>query len=355
MRKSIQNLVEIVIPTHNRTDFLKRVLDYYAKTGTQFNFIIADSSSPKNKLYNRKLIKSYPTLKISYIDSFPENLEQHVKFSQMVKFIKLKYCVFCPDDDFIVPSGIKECVKFLEKNPDYSAAHGTYLGFYLFKGVLGNKSFWWNFRYSNSSITAERAGRRVFSYLCNLNLVMWAVRRTNLVKSCYKELSRVKFDPFLLLMYGELLPDTLTVLFGKVKRLKTLYAARQYFFSIATNYVTLNDAVNTTEYQTEYAKFRSSLVKNLIKLDNLSRGQAIQTIDLAMERYLKYSYQEYLVNKVNRTFRYFPLIQKILRLFQAIYLFSKDKTNQLGKVDQPSSKYFNDFEVIRQIVLQHNI
>lgn len=344
--------IDIVIPTHNRSDLLRRVLDYYSNNGKEFNFIIADSSSLQNKARNKKLISTYPKLKILYIDKFSENLQQHIKFAKMVKYVKSKYVCFCADDDFIVPNGIKECVNFLDKNPDYAAAHGSYIGFYLFK-YLGYKSFWWNFRYSHQSISDSSSEKRLASHLSNFTLVMWAVRRTSLVKACYKELLKANFDPFLLLMYGELLPDVLTVIYGKVKRLKTFYAARQYFFSIATNYKTLIDAINTKKYDQEYIKFRDSLVNNLIKKNFVPKNEAVKIIDSAMDKYLKYSYQEYLVNRLNRSLRHFPkFILKGFRLLHARYLLSKDKKDQIGLIDNPSSKYFNDFEAIRHFVLK---
>lgn len=346
--------IDIVIPTHNRTDLLRRILDYYSKVGQEFNYIIADSSNQENKAGNKKLVRSYSKLKILYVDNFPQNIEQHTKFTRMVQYIKSKYVCFCADDDFLIPNGIKECVNFLEKNPDYVAAHGSYIGFYLFKGLLGYKRFWWNYRYLHRSISDKNPEKRLASHIANFTLVMWAVRRKDIVKICYRELSKANFDPYLLLIYGELLPDFLTVIYGKVKRLKTFYGARQYFFSIATHYSHLIDALNTKEFDKEYAKLRNSLVRNLIKKSSISKNMAAEIVDSSMNKYLKYSYQEYLVTRINRILGHFPIIQKVFRLLHARYLLSKRKTDPIGVIDSPSSKYFTDFESIRQSVLKHN-
>lgn len=346
--------IDIVIPTHNRPDLLRRVLDYYSNNGKEFNFIIADSSSPQNKARNKKLISTYPKLKILYIDKFSENLQQHIKFAKMVKYVKSKYVCLCADDDFIVPNGIKECVNFLEKNPDYVAAHGSYIGFYLFK-FLNFKSFWWNFRYSHRSISHRNPEKRLVSHISNFTLVMWAVRRSDVVKTCYQELSKANFDPYLLLTYGELLPDFLTVVYGKIKRLKTFYGARQYFLSIATNYSHLIDALNTQAFDVEYAKLKNSLVRNLIKKSIISKNKAAEIIDSSMDKYLKYLYQEYLVTRINRMLGHLPIIQRGFRLLHARYLLSKNKKDPIGVIDNPSSKYFADFEAIRQSVLKHNL
>ncbi len=338
--------VDIVIPTHNRIDLLRRILDYYQEYGRDFNFIVADSSSPTNKVRHKKLVSTYSKLNILYIDRFSPNLEQHIKFAKMVKYIKSKYVVFCADDDFIIPNGIRQCVQFLQKNPDYAAAHGSYIGFYLFKGILSYKSFWWNFRYAHHSITGKSPEKRLASHLGNFTLALWAVRRTDQVKACYQELLKANFDPDLLLMFGELLPDALTAVYGKIKRLKVFYGARQYFFSIATNFQTLIDGQSSGKYQEEYNKFKNCLVNNSL---------SPKIIDSTMEKYLKYSYQEHLVNKVNRILGIAPgFVSKGLRLLHAAYLFSKDKKDRIGLIDNPSSSYFHDFAAIRQSVLEHD-
>lgn len=352
------NKIDLVIPTHNRTDLLKRILDYYQKEGQDFNFIVADSSNKTNKTINKNLVKSFDKLKIQYVDKFSENLPQHIKFGKMIQYIKSKYCVFCPDDDFITPNGIRACINFLEKNPDYVAAHGTYIGFYLFKGILKFRKFLWNLRYQHNSISNNTPHERLSNHLSNFTLVLWAVRRTSVVRNCYKELLKTNFDQKLLLMFGELLPDMLTVISGKVKRLEILYAARQYFFSIASNYLTLLDAVHTNLYHQEYNKFKICLMNNLQKEEKITKQKAEQVIDSAMEKYLQSSssYQEYLVNRINRFLNQGPLFfAKALRTLHTAYLFSKRKDSSISRLNQTSSKYYPDFEFIRQIVLKYNI
>lgn len=352
----MNNLVDLIIPTFNRPDFLERILNYYSTYGKDFNFIIADSSNSTNKRRNKKIISTYAKLNIRYLDKFPQNLQQHNKFAEMIKFAKSKYCVFCADDDFIIPNGIKEAVNFLEKNSDYSAAHGTYISFYVHTTPFGLKKFWWRFLYNPYSITYSNPINRLAFHLTNYNMVVWAVRRTNILKICYEEFSKSKIDPYLLPNFGELLPDVLTVIFGKIKHLNTFYGARQAFSQILSSYPSLTDAKKAGIYNREYEKFKNCLLNNLSKVGNISKEKFVKTIDAAMEKYIEYSYQEHLVNRLNLILKYFPeLIQKGLRLLHARYLFSKDKRNQIGQVDEPSSRYFNDFETIRQTVLKHNI
>lgn len=350
------NKIDIIIPTYNRTELLKRVLDYYQQFGNDFHFIIADSSSPRNKKRNHDLVKSYLNLDILYIDKFSPKLAQSRKFQEIVKYAKNRYCLFCADDDFVVPNAIRKSVDFLEKHPDYTTAHGTYIGFYLFKNILGSSKFWWKFRDNPINLTDSDPLKRLSSHLKNYTLVNFAVRRTEVVKFCYREYSKVDLDPYLTAIIGELIPDCLTVISGKVKNINTLYGARQYFGSILSYYPTFHDAKKNGLYQSEYGKFKNSLIKNISQKYNIPKEKSDAVIDSSMENYLIFSYQEYFMNKINLNLRNFPKIfSQALRLLHSSYLFSKAKKSSLGIISQSSSKYFKDFYRINQSVLQSKI
>lgn len=350
----MKNQIDLVIPTYNRPHLLRRILEYYYQNGKDFNFIIADSSSTENKARNKKIVDSYPDLNILYIDKFPQKMKQHYKFIGMISYIKSKYCVFCADDDFIVPNAIKEAVNFLEKNPDYSAAHGTHIGFETFKFFLFNK-FFWLFRQSPYSISSSDPVERVSRHLTDYSPVIWAVRRTEVVKTCYREFQKVKFDPYVLPVFGELLPDMLTVIYGKVKNLNNFYAARQYFGSILSFYPSLIDAKKAGLYNSEYNKFKKSLVTNLSKQKGVTRNRASKMLDQAIERYIKYSYQGHLMGNINLILSKLPrFISIIFRILNAAYLFSKPKKDKVGLIGNASSKYFEDFNKIKSCVLNYH-
>lgn len=350
------NTVDIIIPTYNRTDLLKRVLDYYQEYGREFNFIVADSSNPKNKKQNCKLVKSYTTMKILYLDKFSDTLIQSRKFGEMVKYAKSKYCVFCADDDFIVPSGLRKAIAFLEKNPDYVAAHGTYIGFHLFKSIIGSSSFWWKFRHAPQSISSSNPLLRLNDLLTTSTQIIWSVRRTSVVKACYQEFMKVNIDPYLLPILGELLPDALTVIFGKAKSLNTFYSARQYFGSVISYYPSLTDAKNAGIFDKEYSKVKKCLTDNIAKREKVTRIHIANTIDSAIETHIKFSYQQHLMGRINFILKYFPsFVSKAVRLLHVCYLFSTNNTNKIGNISDPSSLYFEDFNKVRQCVIRHNI
>ena len=343
-------MIDLIIPTYNRPYFLRRILDYYNSYKVNYNIIVADSSSKDNKKLNKDIISSYPKLKILYIDQFPMKMVSHQKFGQMVKYAKSKYVCFCADDDFITPSGIKEAINFLEKNPDYSSAHGTYISFYIFKSLFNSKSFWWKFIYPYKSITSLSPKERLISHLSNYYQVLWAVRRTGVVKKSYEEFIKFKVDPIL---FGELLPDMLTLMCGKMKRLNTFYGARQAFSTSYSYWPSVQDSIKMGTYKAAYRDFRNCIASNLQKFGILKQ-EAEKIVDLHMSKYLKHSTQEHLTGRVNLFLKQFPdFISKSLRLLYVIYLFSEDKKDRIGQINSLSSKYFQDFNNIRKFVLKY--
>ena len=78
------------------------------------------------------------------------------KLYKMLNFIKTKYCVFCADDDFIIPNAIAKGIKFLDKNPDYIAVGGQNINFYVKKSGNDKVMFKWNRIHYKSSINISR-------------------------------------------------------------------------------------------------------------------------------------------------------------------------------------------------------
>src|SRR3989344_5577464 len=110
--------VTIVIPSYNRHRQLNRLLEYYSHY--RIPIIVADSTKsvfPNRNKYENVKYYHYPNLPYAH------------KLPLIYKKVKTKFVLFCADDDFVIPSAIKECVQFLEKNSDYNSAHGHYIFF----------------------------------------------------------------------------------------------------------------------------------------------------------------------------------------------------------------------------------
>lgn len=346
-------MVDVLIPTHNRPEFLKRVLEYYLKNGNYFNFIITDSSNRTNKIKNKKIVSEFKNLKILYKNNLSEKLVQSIKFAETIKLVKSKYCVFCGDDDFIVPAAIVQSVKFLEKNTDYVSAHGEYIGFHYFRRFPQKFRLWWKIRYQPHDIDEDSALKRLEFHLKNYVHVIWSVKRTVIAKRCYKEFLASHYDSKVLAVMGELSPDSLTVIYGKVKNLKILYGARQLFGSVISYFPTLFDAKKTSLYQVEYAKYERSLLKNFSY--SLS-SEEIKRIRDSFNVYNSFSKQEHNINQINLFLSRLPvLFPYLIRQIHIFYLFSRNRFGKLGDISRVDSNFYHDYKQIKDIVKKYGI
>ncbi len=343
--------VDLFIPTYNRPDYLERILSFYNLYNLDFNIIIADSSSEKNKRLNKKIAASFPKLKILYRDEFSPTTVSHHKFGQMLKYAKAKYTVFCADDDFIIPEGIQQAVDFLEENPDYASAHGSYISFYAHKNLTSKKKFWWMYIYPYRSITSADPLERLRVEPFDCQQVLYALRRTKIVKACYKELLESKVDPIL---FGERLPEVLTIILGKMKRLPNFYGARQAFSTSYSYWPTERDYIRQGRFDKEFEKFKKSVIKIMQNISNVKKEKISEIVDTNMKIYLSFSSQQYLVARVNLLLSYLPkFVLKMAKALHARYLFSKPKKDLIGLIDNPKSAFFKDFNNVQNIVLKY--
>lgn len=339
--------VTIIIPTYNRPNYLRRILDYYREEKNDFEIISADSSSDENKKLNKKIISLFSNLKILYLDNYPDKINPWYKFADATNYAKSKYCLFCADDDFITLNGINKAVDFLENNPDFVVAHGRYMGFYLKTKKNGEKQFCWRPIYHQESIISPNPAVRLKSHLSNyLSPTIYAVYRIDFLKMIYKELLSSKVDP---LLFGELLPSMITLIYGKMKRLDILYAARQVYPKNGY-WPSLMDFIKEGKYDQEYIKFRKCLATHLSKVALMDAKEAEKIIDDGMDVYLKNSFFNLnckIKNAFNRLGLPFWLEEKIKSIYRTMFSAKPIK----GFPDYLDG---DDFNKIRNCVLSHS-
>jgi glycosyltransferase domain-containing protein len=335
----------IMIPTNMRPRYLKRLLDYYDSFKRQFHILIADSSHQDIKKKNYEIISSFSNLDIVYLDKYDSKINPHHKIADMISYVNDTYCVLCADDDFVVPKGIDEAVSFLEDNNDFSCAHGRYLGY---KCNPEKKKFYWQPIYPYTSITSPDAEERFQCHLEHYYQTLYAVHKVDFFKMIYKELLTSDVDPIL---FGELLPDMLSLIYGKMKRVETFYAARAIDSRVAY-WPTISEYIQRNQYENEYIKFKNCLTKHLRKNSEISEEKIMEIIDESMQKYLK---------SADRTESSLKLGTIIKRLHLPIALESKIK-NLYGKYTNPNSyepwttndppkEYLDDFIKIRNSIL----
>jgi len=352
----------VVIPTYNRPAYLKRILSYYHRYGSNLPILIADSSTDENKKLNRETIASFHDSCFSYIDKYHPSTNPLHKILDALQQVSTEYCVLCADDDFVTPSGIHEAAAFLDINPDFTIAHGYYLGFQLEIGPGSEPQFCWNQRYPYQSIIHLEPKDRLSYYLSNCFVpTIYAVCRTSFKKMIFAEVIRSTSD----YRFAELLHESLVFIYGKMKCLEILYAARDNSSDHTITGNTIPDFIKEGSYKEKYLKFSDSLANHLSKQSGISLAESQKIVDTAVSVYMEKKY----FSKTDKIIAMSKIKQKVYelnlpnwldsnlrRLYRSFkYLFQSASENAYDSfiytVDAPSSKYYHDFNQIRFQVL----
>ena len=127
---SISQMITLLVPTMNRSDFLIRLLCYYRDLEFQGCIYVGDSSQEFHATRTKRAINAFDRqLHIVYCKYPDRNNAECIR--DLLALVSTPYAVLLADDDFLVPDSMEQCVMFLESHPEYSAAHGVAVLFHL--------------------------------------------------------------------------------------------------------------------------------------------------------------------------------------------------------------------------------
>jgi len=279
----------IIIPTFNRPQYLRRILSYYNGFEENYNIIIADSSFDKIKQLNKIIISKISNHDIHYIDKYSCDVNPYHKLADAINQAKTKYSVFCADDDFITPRGINQSMDFLEKNQDFTVAHGNYISFYLQINKKKKQKFYWTPGYPYNSIVFPDAESRLNYNFDSYYPTLYAVHRTDFLKMIFEETVKYTFDD----RFGELLPSMLDLIYGKMKKIDILYSAREMIIdSAGRTSKNFKNFIKDGIYEKKYIKFKTCLAEHLTNNSQLNIEESKKIIDKAMSIYMKKYYSK---------------------------------------------------------------
>ncbi|MEW5676299.1 glycosyltransferase [Flavobacterium enshiense] len=113
-------LVSIIIPTYNRTEYLKLTLESVVnQTFQDFEIIVVDDGTPNDA--NQELCASIA--KVQYVKIANSGGPAKPR-NEGIKRAKGKYLAFVDDDDLWLPNKLEVQVTILENNPDFGLVHG---------------------------------------------------------------------------------------------------------------------------------------------------------------------------------------------------------------------------------------
>jgi glycosyltransferase domain-containing protein len=218
--------ITLIVPTLNRFIHIKAYLEYLQKNKFAGTFLLADSSNPDIYEKTSTLIKNYKfNFIITQINC--KNLKNFEAIKKVSDFVQTKFCMFIPDDDFLILETLEKCKNFLENNNDYSVAGGI-----NFLAILDDKEKKVSFvnRYNVNPIEHENLKDRIGYCLKNYTVINYSLSRTHQWKKRWPEYNID--NP----IGAEIIPACLIAAQGKVKMLNEIFCVREihnnrYLFS----------------------------------------------------------------------------------------------------------------------------
>jgi len=279
-------MVTILIPTMDRSEFLKRALKYYHRVNFKGHIAIGDSSNPEHTEKNRENILSYNgRLNIQY-SYFPkeEYLNEGMVVQELIDLATTPYLVFSGDDDLLIPQSLARCAEFLESHPDYSAAHGLRQVLYLDRDGPHGKII--KSEYSQQHIWETGTGSdRWIGYMRNAASTQYHVHRKDTWKRMYREAKLIPMR----YIGPELLPCGLSAISGKIKQLECLSVIFQVQDQRVFNWndTSLFDLSMKAEWPRSIALFKESIVEAIVAADHIEKSRAQEIVEKELWNHIK--------------------------------------------------------------------
>ncbi len=211
---SLLKKLTLVIPTYNRNYYLSRCLWYHA----HFPFgeiIVADSSPEEKKVVNRETVQKIREMfgaNVRYLEYEPETEKYGGdicrKWGDAVQHVETEYSQIVTDKEFGIPTTSCQMICFLDKNPDYAVADGSYYYMEVNKG----KNHCYHARANQRSIPIEDPSvSLLLSNYCNAHPIL-SIHTSKLHKLNYNIITQHGIST---LGFGEISLELLDIMSGK--------------------------------------------------------------------------------------------------------------------------------------------
>ncbi|MFA5452134.1 MAG: TIGR00180 family glycosyltransferase [Candidatus Methanomethylophilaceae archaeon] len=216
---SLLKKLTLIIPTHNRNFYLSRCLWYHG----HFPFaeiIVADSSVEDKRVVNRETVQKIRDMfgaHITYLEyDYPAEKyggEIYQKWGDAMQHVVTKYSQSCTDKEFLIPTTISKCIKFLDEHPDYSIAEGMD---YQIRHNEDNEIAFYPWQ-GDKSYSSDKPLDRIYASLTANRPVgtQFSVQRTDNHKKIFDDMGKYNLYD---IRYGEALIELAPLIFGKTQK-----------------------------------------------------------------------------------------------------------------------------------------
>ncbi len=306
--------ISIIIPTHNRSKYLERCLHYYKQNLSSIPLYICDSSKEKNL--------SEILLGLNYEHCPQKSFVE--KVNDTLQKVQTPFVMLCADDDFFTLGGIKSAVEFLQKNAEYSTAHGIYTRF------MKIKNEWVLFPlYENglkNELESDDKLNRLQHLMQSYHPLFYAIQRIEVMQATYDSFIKNGISN---LNFVEFLMAIIPISFGKIKMLPQYYCAREHIATSAgATALSFADIMRSEKMNAEYDAFLKVVHQFVFAKEDIFSKEKTEKLFVA---YLKkgYTSPKKKLNKIIRQFLPKAMEQKIITQQQEKEIFSKIAQYQL--------------------------
>ena len=257
----------IIIPTHNRPQFLKRLLLFLSSVQCPSPIVVVDSSDSSTANLSEAVVSDVQSqLSINYIHN---RQRFEVKCMETLQATATPYVVLCADDDFVNPFAIEPCISFLEGNPNYALTRGVQ---FIQATDRERRIKPARFRDLDVSDPARR-----FSYFAdNWYSTFYCVHRTpELLKDFRITCEHTNSEHAIIL--PELLLTYLSVIRGCTRYLPHFFGMRQRHASAAS--CISPRITDTANYDAHYRRFVQCVTRELSAASTLSEEESGRLVE----------------------------------------------------------------------------
>lgn len=171
----LNELLTVVLITHNRPAFLRRAVKYYSSLPCKIMVLDSTLERPEG---------DFSAVDYHHVPQFAY-WGMQAKLAYGVEKLTTPYMVLAADDDFILHDSLAESVGFLHANPDYGMCHGYCL---MYLTLSHGVSYYRRDKKVQEDYASERAQDRVLDYMSQYIPPFYAVTRTDLMKNWHSAL-----------------------------------------------------------------------------------------------------------------------------------------------------------------------
>lgn len=323
-----------MIPSLSRPDHLLKQIYFYKKLKAKFTINICDSTKKPSKEFLKKINLLSKELNINYFHE-PE-LDDREGLYFLIEKTATNYSAYCGDDDFIIPSGIIECAKYLESNKNYRVVYGNAIAVDYQSLANKNKQIIASNYWGRQTFDEEEIESRLENLSKNYHVNLFGVHRTENLLEDYKNSRNIPSRSM-----SEYLKNYLTIARGKGKYIDVSYLIRQIHSNRYEMPQNLTNLLVDDNFGESIPIFISTFSKALLS-QNISKDESLKL----SKKYIK----RILLKQEKEDFKIFSEKKYFLKnIFENIYrrIFYSLK-NKLFR----NSNYYKDFIKFIKIIAE---